>query len=247
MRTSVAAFGAAVVAAGLIGAGLTGCSSKDETRDAKPVSAADLQTKLTEQLTEAGNPPESVTCKGRTARRGGQVHHVRRGLQRYQQRRGHCHHRGGRRFGPSFDLSPSLTKDAGEGGLGLTNATAASCDSGLAGAIGETTTCEVTVDGVVSKRVAAIDGSTGCRWTSRWSRWCPRSSCRRSSCSGSTPTAHRPRPSSACPTPWPSPAPRSNAWPSPATKKVGYDVSVTTIGGQRRYRLHGLGHPVARA
>jgi len=162
MRTSVAAFGAAVVAAGLIGAGLTGCSSKDETRDAKPMSAADLQTKLTEQLTEAGNPPESVTCKDELPAVVGKSTTCDVVFSATNSVEATVTTAEVDESGPSFDLSPSLTKEQVEKAVsGLTNATAASCDSGLAGAIGETTTCEVTIDGVVSKRVAAIDGVDG--------------------------------------------------------------------------------------
>ena len=64
MKTSVAACGAALTVAGLLGAGLTGCSAKVETSTKSAVSAEDLQKKVTDQLTEAGNAPKSVTCDG---------------------------------------------------------------------------------------------------------------------------------------------------------------------------------------
>lgn len=163
MRTSVAACGAAVVAVGLIGAGLTGCSAKEETKAAKPMSAADLQTRVTEQLTEAGNPPKSVTCKGELVGEVGKSTTCDVVFSDTDSVEATVTTTDVDKSGPSsFDLSPSLTKEQVEKAVsGLTNATAASCDSGLAGAIGETTTCEVTIDGVVSKRVAAIDGVNG--------------------------------------------------------------------------------------
>jgi hypothetical protein len=162
MRTNVAAFGAAVIAAGLIGAGLTGCSAKGEPNAAKPMSAADLQTRLTEQLTEAGNPPESVNCKDELVAEVGKSTTCDVVFSDTNSVEAKVTTTEVDESGVSFDLSPSLTKKQLEKGVsGLTNATAVSCDSGLDGAIGETTTCEVTVDGVVSKRVAAIDGVNG--------------------------------------------------------------------------------------
>lgn len=162
MRTSVAACGAAVVAVGLIGAGLTGCSAKVETKVTKSVSAADLQSKLTEQLTEAGNPPESVSCKDELVGEVGKSTMCDVVFSDTNSVEATVTTTEVDDSGISFDLSPSLTKEQLEKGVsGLTNATAVSCDSGLEGAIGETTTCEVTIDGVVSKRVAAIDGVNG--------------------------------------------------------------------------------------
>lgn len=162
MRTSFAACGAAVVAAGLIGAGLTGCSAKVETKVAKSVSAADLQTKLTEQLTEAGNAPQSVTCKDELAAEVGKSTMCDVVFSDTNSVEAKVTTTEVDESGVSFDLSPSLTKEQLEKGVsGLTGAQTVSCDSGMEGAVGETATCEVTIDGVVSKRVAAIDGVNG--------------------------------------------------------------------------------------
>lgn len=62
--TRIAAGAAALAAAGLLGAALSGCSAKVETSKGVPsVSAENLQQSLTEQLTKAGNAPKSVHCK----------------------------------------------------------------------------------------------------------------------------------------------------------------------------------------
>ena len=47
---------------GLITAGLSGCSAKVENKAAAPMSAADLQKKLTDQFAASQTPPKSVTC-----------------------------------------------------------------------------------------------------------------------------------------------------------------------------------------
>jgi hypothetical protein len=77
-KTGIAT-GGAVLAAVILGAGLTGCSASVKTETSvtttKSVNADDLQKDLTDRLTKAGMTAKSVTCKddligevGRTAR-----------------------------------------------------------------------------------------------------------------------------------------------------------------------------------
>ena len=47
---------------GLFAAGLAGCSAKVENKSAPPMSAADLQKKLTDQFAATPIPPKSVSC-----------------------------------------------------------------------------------------------------------------------------------------------------------------------------------------
>lgn len=162
IKTSIAAGGAALAVVGLLGAGLTGCSAKVETKVTKSVSAADLQKNITDQLTEAGNAPKSVTCKGDLDAEVGKstvcdvvisdTNSVEATVTATSVDDGNV----------SFDLSPSLTKEQLEKAVsGLASTPTVSCASGLAGAVGETADCEITVDDAVTKNIVAVDGING--------------------------------------------------------------------------------------
>lgn len=156
----IAAFGAAMAVFGLFGAGLTGCSaSKTETAaPAKPsLSASALQKDLSDRLQKAGTPAKSVTCKGEVAGEVGQT--------------ARCDVS----FGDTnniealvtvtkvdgstvdFDVLPAMTREQVDKAVaGLSSAPTATCASGLDGKVGETTKCEVTIDGQPAKRVVEV-------------------------------------------------------------------------------------------
>lgn len=162
MKTSVAACGAALTVAGLLGAGLTGCSAKVETSTKSAVSAEDLQKKVTDQLTAAGNAPKSVTCDGELVAEVGKsamCDAVFSDVNSVQAKVTVTAVQGSEL---SFELSPSLTKEQLEKAISAMGDTqSATCESGLDGAVGATAKCEVTVNGVVSKSVAEVDGIDG--------------------------------------------------------------------------------------
>lgn len=161
MKTSVTACGAVLAVAGLLGAGLTGCSAKVETEGKSAISAGDLQNRITDQLTGSGTAPKSVTCAGELAGEVGKsttcdvvfsdVDSVEAKVTVT-----------GVKGGVSFDLSPSLTKEQLEKAVAAAEDTpTVTCDSGLDGALGATANCDVTSDGVAGGRVAEVEGVNG--------------------------------------------------------------------------------------
>lgn len=162
MKTSVAACGAALTVAGLLGAGLTGCSAKVETSAKSAVSAEDLQKKVTDQLTEAGNAPKSVTCDGELVAEVGKSTTCDAVFSDVNSVQAKVTVTAVKDSDVSFELSPSLTKEQLEKAISAMGDTqSATCDSGLDGAVGATANCEITVNGVVSKNVAEVDGVDG--------------------------------------------------------------------------------------
>jgi len=164
MKTSVAACGAALAVAGLLGAGLTGCSTKAsmETSTTSAIGAQDLQKKITDQLTEAGNAPKSVTCSDELVAEVGKSTTCDAVFSDVNSVQAKVTVTSVKDSDVSFELSPSLTKEQLEKAVSAIDDTqAATCESGLDGAVGATANCEVTVDGVAAKRAVAVEGVDG--------------------------------------------------------------------------------------
>ncbi len=162
--TNIAAGAAALAALGLLGTGLSGCSGsvKVETKTAPSVSGADLQQDLTDRLTKAGNAPKSVTCPddlvgevGKTASCDvvfSDTNSVQAVLTATKVDGDTV----------NYDIAPALTVDQLQKAVsGITSTPTVSCDSGLDGTIGATATCEVTTNGVESKRLVTVSGVNG--------------------------------------------------------------------------------------
>lgn len=162
--TRIAAGAAALTAFGLLGGGLTGCSGsvKVETKSTPSASASDLQKDLTDRLTQAGNPPQSVTCTqdlvgevGKTATCDvvlSDTNSVEAILTATKVDGGTI----------DFDISPALTKEQLQKAVaGLASTPAVTCDDGLAGSVGASAHCDVDVNGVVSKRVVTVSAVSG--------------------------------------------------------------------------------------
>ncbi len=155
MRINAAA-GAALTMAGLLGAGLTGCSATTS------ISAEDLQKRLTDEQAEAGVTPQSVSCNddligevGKTA-----VCDVVFSDSNSVEATASVTSVDGSNI--AFDVSPSVTKEQLEKGItGNDDAQAVTCDSGLDGAVGASANCEVTVNGMTGKQVAVVEGVEG--------------------------------------------------------------------------------------
>lgn len=160
-RTNLAAGAAALAAAALLGAGLSGCSGevKVETNSTPSVSATDLQKNLTDRLTQAGNAPQSVTCQGDLVGEVGKTATcdvVFSDTNAVQATLTATKIEGST---VNFDVKPALTKDQlAKAVSGLTSTPTVSCDSGLDGTIGATATCEVTTNGTTSKREITVSG-----------------------------------------------------------------------------------------
>lgn len=167
VKSNISAGVAAVALAGLLGAGLAGCSASVKT-DAPvstgtsvstkaAVSAGDLQKDLTERLSKAGVPAKSVTCQdelvgevGKTARCDvsfGDTNDIE-AVATVTKVDGSS---------IKFDINPAMTKDQVEKGVaGMASAASATCASGLDGKVGETTKCELMIDGQPAKRIVEV-------------------------------------------------------------------------------------------
>ncbi len=155
MRINGAA-GAALAIAGLLGAGLSGCSSTPS------LSAADLQKRLADQQAEAGDPPQSVTCNGDLVGEVGKTTICDVVFSETNSVEATVTATGVDGSDVSFDVSPSVTKEQLEKGVsGNDDAQAVTCDSGLEGAVGASANCEVTVDGVTAKQVIVVENVNG--------------------------------------------------------------------------------------
>lgn len=160
MKSNVAVWCGVVAATGLVGAGLSGCSAT-ETKVGKSVSAAELGTNLTERLTAAGTPPQSVTCKSDLVGEVGKTSRCDVVFSDTNSLEAIVTTTGADSSEVTYDLTPAMTREQVEkAAAGLSSAQSAKCDAGLDGKVGTTTNCEVTLDGQTSKRiieVAAVD------------------------------------------------------------------------------------------
>lgn len=154
-----AAWVGVVAAAGLLGAGLSGCSAKvdTETKTVKSVSAAELQTNLTERLTTAGSPPESVTCKGELVGEAGKTARCDVVFSDTNSLEAIVTATGAEGSEISYELTPAMTKEQVEKAVAsLSSAKSAKCDAGLDGTVGNSTNCEITLDGQAAKRIVEV-------------------------------------------------------------------------------------------
>ena len=156
--TIASAAGTLALAAAL-GAGLSGCSVKVETNSAPAVSASALQQDLTDRLTKAGMTFESVTCNddlvaevGKTAGcdvKFSDTNDIEAVFTATKV--------DGRDV--DFDISPAMTKDQLQRAVAQISSTpTVTCDSGVDGTVGAMANCEVTADGVTTKRIAEVTG-----------------------------------------------------------------------------------------
>jgi hypothetical protein len=160
-KSTISACGAVIALTGLLGAGLVGCSASVKTETPvstkAAVSAGDLQKDLTERLSTAGVTAKSVTCKdelvgevGKTARCDvsfGDTNDIE-AVATVTKVDGSS---------VDFDVIPAMTKSQVEKGVaGMAAAASATCASGLDGKVGETTKCELMIDGQPVKRVVEV-------------------------------------------------------------------------------------------
>lgn len=162
MKTSFAVCGAALAATGLLGAGLTGCSTKTDNSANTAISAEDLQQRITDQLTQDGNAPKSVTCNGQLVGEVGKTTTCAVALSDTNSVEANVTVTSVAGSDVSFDLTPSLTKEQLQTAvMGIENAQTVTCESGLDGAVGDTANCEVTANGVTAKRVPTVEDVSG--------------------------------------------------------------------------------------
>lgn len=153
--------GAMLAAVGLAGAALAGCSFNVST--GVSVSKTDLEKDISQRLEKEGQKPQTVTCKDNLKGEVGKTTRCEVVLSSDNS------------FEPvvtvtkvegttvSYDMEPALSKSQLEKGVStlLSNASSVtvdsvSCDGGLEGKQGTETQCDVTADGVTSKRTVVV-------------------------------------------------------------------------------------------
>lgn len=158
---NVGVCGATVALAGLLGTGLTGCSASVKTEGSMSktasVSAEALQKDLTDRLGAAGMTAKSVTCKDELVGEVGKT--ARCDVSFSDTNSVEAVFTATKVEGTTvdFDIAPAMTKEQVEKAVaGLASAPSATCASGLDGKVGETTKCEIMIDGQPSKRVVEV-------------------------------------------------------------------------------------------
>lgn len=161
--TRIAAGAAALAAAGLLGAALSGCSVKVETSKGVPsVSAENLQQSLTEQLTKAGNAPKSVHCKTDLAGEVGQTATCEIIMTEANTFDAVVNVTSVDGDTVKFDTSPALTKEQLQNVVkGMAEAESVACDTGIEGKVGAVANCTITKDGAESQNVVGISKVEG--------------------------------------------------------------------------------------
>lgn len=162
--TRIVAVTAAAATVGLLGTALAGCSASVKVGSSGPptISAADLQKKLTDQFTANKAVPQSVSCSDDligTVGKKATCEVVFSDTNAVQAVVSVTSVDG---TTVNYDIAPALSREQLQKAVaGMASASTATCDSGVAGAVGETATCEVTVNGVASKRRVSVDGVSG--------------------------------------------------------------------------------------
>ncbi|MFM9035368.1 MAG: DUF4333 domain-containing protein [Mycobacterium sp.] len=157
MDNRIAACCGVVAAAGLLSAGLSGCSAKIETSKTVAVSANDLQKELGDRIAKGGMTVKSVTCKddlagevGKTARCDvafSDTNTIEAVLTTTKVEGSTV----------SFDINPAMTKEQVEKAVaGMASSPSATCAAGLDGKVGESTRCEIKLGDTTSKRIVEV-------------------------------------------------------------------------------------------
>ncbi|MGV1087068.1 MAG: DUF4333 domain-containing protein [Mycobacterium sp.] len=154
--------GATVFAVVLLGAGLSGCSAKVETKTAASISAADLQGKLTDQFAGSKTPPKSVTCKDELVAEVGKTASCDVAISDTNNVEAVVTVTSVKGGDLQYEISPALTKEQlAQSVSGMSGASTVTCPTGLEGKIGATAQCDTTLDGVVTKRLIEVDNVSG--------------------------------------------------------------------------------------
>lgn len=138
----------------------SGCSAKVET--SKSISAADLQKKLTDQFADSKTPPKSVTCKDELVAEVGKTASCEVALNDTDHVQAVVTVTSVSGSDVQYDIMPAYTKEElAKAVSGMVADSTVTCATGLEGKIGATAQCDLTRDGVDSKRVLEVDGISG--------------------------------------------------------------------------------------
>lgn len=157
VNTRIAACCGVIAAAGLLGAGLSGCSAKVEMSKQASVSADDLQKDLTDRIAKAGMTVKSVTCKDELVGEVGKT--ARCDVSFSDTNTIEAVFTATKVDGStvSFDITPAMNKEQVEKAVaGLASAPSATCEAGLDGKVGASTKCVINLAGKTSNRIVEV-------------------------------------------------------------------------------------------
>lgn len=160
--TRIATGAVALGVMALLGAGLSGCSAKVETKSVTSISAADLQKRLTEQFAGSKTAPKSVTCKEDLAAEVGKKAICDVSLSETNNVEAVVTVTGVKGSDLTYEISPALSKEQlAQAVSGMTGANTVTCPTGLEGKIGATAKCDTTMDGLPVTRLIQVDNVSG--------------------------------------------------------------------------------------
>ena len=173
MTTTRTLGAAALVAAGLLSFGLSGCSGKGDTKDASgstaasssaaasaSMSAADLQKSLTARISTA-TPAKSVTCASGLTGEVGKTDSCEVVVNDTTSVQANVTVTKVNGSTIDYDFVPAMTKDQLEKAFSANVSAQVTCDGGLDGKVGSNTTCHVTKDGTTDDTTVSVSKVQG--------------------------------------------------------------------------------------
>lgn len=163
---------AALVAAGLLSLGLSACSSKGDSKSAAggaatsagsgapSMSAADLQKSLAGRISTA-TPPKSVTCPDGLAGDVGKTASCEVVVNDTTAVQVTVTVTKVNGTAIDYDFAPSMTKAQLEQAFSANVNAQVTCDAGLDGKVGSSTTCQVTKDGTTNATTVSVSKVQG--------------------------------------------------------------------------------------
>lgn len=154
----------ALVAGVLLSGGISGCSSKGEGKasstDAPTMSAADLQKSLAGRISTA-TPPKSVACPDGLTGEVGKTATCEVAVDDNTSVQANVTVTKVSGSSIDYDFTPSMTKAQLEKAFSSNVNATVSCDAGLDGTVGSSTTCQVTKDGTTDDTTVSVSKVQG--------------------------------------------------------------------------------------
>lgn len=159
---------AILVAVGLLCCALSGCSMNSGGINVPTVSKSALQEDIAKRLADAGEKPESVTCKQDLAGEMGTTARCEVVVSANNSFEPTVTVTGIDGDAINYEMTPALSREQLEAavsrlvsGSGAVHVTAASCESGIEGKVGAGTQCDVDAGGVRLRRTIEVSGVNG--------------------------------------------------------------------------------------
>ena len=163
----------ALIAVGLLSIGLSGCSSKGDNKSASggtsspsaataatSISATDLQSGLSSRISTA-TPPKSVTCSAGLPGQVGAAASCEVVINDANAVQANVTVTKVNGANIDYDFTPSMTKEQLEKAFSANVSAQVTCDGGLDGKIGSSTTCHVTKNGTTDDATVSVSKVQG--------------------------------------------------------------------------------------